>query len=197
MKTTRQRILSAFYPVLMRVSKWLGAKSQTLYNEGLVQPPESLYNLSVVTYKKNVFPLREWQGKKLLLVNTASDCGYTEQYQELQQLLELYKNRLQIIAFPSNDFKDQENGSDEAILQFCKDNFGVRFPIALKSSVKKGPQQNSVFQWLSHKEKNGWNNLAPTWNFSKYLVNETGILTHYFDPSISPLDKEVQDAIKR
>lgn len=196
MKTARQRILSTFYPVLMRVSKWLGTKSQALRNEGQVQPRESLYNLSVVTYKKNIFPLVEWQGKKLLLVNTASDCGYTEQYQELQQLLDTYKDRLQIIAFPSNDFKEQEKGSDEAILQFCKDNFGVSFPIALKSRVKKGPQQNSVFQWLSHKEKNGWNDQAPTWNFSKYLVNEKGMLTHYFDPSISPLSKEVQEAIK-
>ena len=135
------------------------------------------------------------KGKKILLVNTASDCGYTGQYDDLQKLYQDYSDRLMVIGFPANDFKQQEKGNDEEIAQFCKLNFGVTFPLAKKSPVIKGEDQQEVFRWLTDKTKNGWNNKQPSWNFSKYLVDEKGILTSYFDPAVSPLSEEVIGAV--
>jgi glutathione peroxidase len=130
-----------------------------------------------------------------MLVNTASDCGYTDQYEALQKLSEECKDRLVVIGFPANDFKQQEKGSDEEIAQFCKLNFGVTFPLMKKSVVKKDPQQNEVFKWLTDSTMNGWNNKPPSWNFAKYIVNEEGILTNYFGSSISPAGKDIKKAI--
>ncbi len=96
-----------------------------------------------------------------------------------------------MIGFPSNDFRQQEKGTDEEIVNFCKLNFGVNFLLAQKSSVVKGGAQNKVFAWLSDSRKNGWNSTAPAWNFSKYLVDENGILIHYFPHTVSPLSNEV------
>jgi glutathione peroxidase len=101
-----------------------------------------------------------------------------------------------VIAFPANDFHEQEKGSDEEIGKSCKVNFGVTFPIALKSSVIKGNDQQKVFHWLTDKTKNGWNNKPPSWNFSKYLISEEGLLMNYFDPAISPLSEEILKAIE-
>ena len=133
----------------------------------------------------------------ILLMNTASDCGYTNQYEDLQKLYEENKDSLVIIGFPANNFKEQEKGTDEEIAEFCKLNYGVSFPLAKKRSVIAGPDQHPIFQWLTDKNKNGWTSKKPSWNFSKYLVNENGILVNYFDPSISPTSSEVKDAIKK
>jgi glutathione peroxidase len=130
-----------------------------------------------------------------LLVNTASNCGYTNQYNDLQKLYLQFNNQLEIIAFPANDFNEQEKGSDSDIARFCKVNFGVTFPLAKKTVVVKSSNQNNIFRWLTSKARNGWNDKAPSWNFSKYLIDEQGTLTHYFDPSISPLSEEVKKAI--
>jgi len=130
-----------------------------------------------------------------LLVNTASDCGYTEQYDALQQLYEQNEDKLVVIGFPANDFKQQEKGTDEEIAQFCKLNFGVTFPLMKKSSVIKGEEQNVVFQWLTDSAKNGWNGKYPSWNFCKYIVSAGGVLTHYFGSSVSPLSREVLNAV--
>jgi len=193
-KTIRQKILGVFYPTLMKLTKWSGKNSKVLQHQA-VPPPQDLYTLSMQKNNGQTVPLSEWKGKKLLLVNTASDCGYTPQYRELQQLYEQNKDRLVVIGFPANDFKEQEKGDDAAIAQFCQLNFGVTFPLAKKSSVVKGTGQNPVFSWLSEKNRNGWNDQQPTWNFSKYLIDEEGKLTHYFDPSISPLSAEVRTAV--
>jgi glutathione peroxidase len=101
-----------------------------------------------------------------------------------------------VIGFPSNDFKEQEKGNDEEIASFCKLNFGVTFLLMKKSGVLKNSQQNKVFQWLTTIEQNGWNDGSPTWNFNKYLINEQGVLTHVFEPGISPLDPEVVESIE-
>jgi glutathione peroxidase len=102
-----------------------------------------------------------------------------------------------VLGFPANDFKEQEKGSDEEIARFCKVNFGVSFPLMKKSSVIRSSQQNPVFQWLTDSSKNGWSNKQPSWNFSKYLVNEEGVLTNYFGPTISPMSRDVLNAIKQ
>lgn len=155
----------------------------------------SFYDLGVLLNDGTSLAFNTLKGKKVLLVNTASDCGYTNQYSELQALYERRKDKLIVIGFPANDFKEQEKGSDAEIAQFCKVNFGVSFPLAKKSTVIKSGGQNKVFEWLTHKELNGWNDQQPSWNFAKYLVNEEGMLSHYFDPAVSPLSPELTNEI--
>lgn len=194
--TIRQRVLKAVYPVFTWFGRITG-KSKVFTNETPASPPQSLYDLSIALNNGDSIPLSVYKGKKLLLVNTASDCGYTDQYDDLQKLYEENKDKLVIIGFPANDFKEQEKGTDEDIEKFCRLNYGVTFPLARKSSVVPGPEQNPVFQWLTDKTRNGWTNKKPSWNFSKYLINEEGAIINYFDPSISPTGKEVVNAIKK
>lgn len=191
----RQTILSWFYPLLIWLSKLASKRSTVIKNEQQLAPPESLYSLSIQLNNGEYLPLGSLKGKKLLLVNTASDCGYTRQYSELQSLYEKHKDHLLVIGFPANDFKEQEKGDDESIAEFCKVNFGVTFPLARKSTVIKSENQNNIFRWLSDKTRNGWLNKQPSWNFSKYLVDEQGALTHYFDPAVSPESPEIIKAI--
>ncbi len=159
-----------------------------LRNEKSAAPSQSIYDLNISLNNGNTLPLKQFAGKKMLLVNTASDCGYTDQYAELQQLYSQHKDQLVVIGFPANDFKQQERGTDEQIAQFCQVNYGVTFPLSKKTVVVKSGEQNPVFRWLTNGKLNGWNDKAPSWNFSKYLINEQGVLTHYFDPAISPLN---------
>ena len=195
--TIRQRVLKAVYPAFTWLGRVTGKNSKVFNNDSTLAPKQSLYDLSFTMNNGETIPLSTYKGKKILLVNTASDCGYTDQYEDLQKLYEENKDKLVIIGFPANNFKEQEKGSDEEIAEFCKLNYGVTFPLAKKSSVAPGPDQHPVFQWLTDKNKNGWTSKKPSWNFSKYLVNENGILVNYFDPSISPTGSEVKDAIKK
>lgn len=194
--TGRQSFLQKLYPLIMRLSRSLGKKGKILGNEKGVRPRVDFRSLTLVSNKGDMVPMARFAGKKLLLVNTASDCGYTAQYAELQELQERFPE-LVIIGFPANDFKEQEKGTDADIASFCRLNFGVSFMLAAKSSVVKGPQQNNVFRWLSDQGYNGWNNQPPEWNFSKYLVNGSGTLEYYFGPAVSPLSKEVIRAVNR
>ena len=194
--TVRQTVLKVIYPLWMSLNRLFGMRSKVLANKKNIQPSQSFYSLSARLNNGELLSFDSLRGRKLLLVNTASDCGYTNQYSDLQKLYEKYDDKLTVIAFPANDFQQQEKGSDEEIGNFCKINFGVTFPVALKSSAVKGNGQQKVFQWLTDKTKNGWNNKPPSWNFSKYLINEEGVLTNYFDPAISPLSEEVLKAIE-
>ena len=193
--TTRQKILKAVYPAMMWITQLTGTNSKSMSNPAKAAPV-SFYTLKGVLNDGTPIDLASLKGKKILLVNTASACGYTAQYQQLQNLYNQYNGKLVIIGFPANDFKEQEKGSDQEIAEFCKKNFGVSFPLMQKSVVIKTAQQNPVFQWLTDSTKNGWNNQAPEWNFSKYLLNEEGILTNYFGPSVEPMSQAVIDAIK-
>lgn len=191
----KQKMLRKLYP---KILKW-GKKGKTgtvLMNEQNRTPITSFYDLKVELNNGRTLDFSELKGKKVLVVNTASDCGYTGQYAELQSLQERYGDTLQLIAFPANDFAGQEKGSDTEIAQFCQLNYGVTFPIALKSVVVKKVHQNQVFKWLTDKNENGWNEHAPDWNFSKYLIDENGVLTHYFGSSISPLEDVFLEALK-
>jgi glutathione peroxidase len=193
--TGRQKLLKTVYPLIMGIGKLFKANSKVIANRQGTKPVIAFYSLKAFANNGGELDFAGFKGKKVLLVNTASDCGYTGQYDDLQKLYGKFKNELVVIGFPANDFKDQEKGSDQEIAQFCKLNYGVSFPLAKKSSVIKGPEQNKVFEWLSSKNENGWNDQQPSWNFSKYLVNEQGVLTHYFDPSISPSSDEFIKAI--
>jgi len=194
--TGRQKIVKAIYPVIMGVSRLFGNKQKIKTNMAMVAPAVPFYSLKATANNGEDILFEKFKGKKVLVVNTASNCGFTPQYHDLQQLYDEYKDRLVIIGFPANDFGEQEKGKDEEIAHFCKMNYGINFPLAKKSSVIKGADQNKIFEWLTNKNENGWNDQQPTWNFSKYLINEKGELTHYFDSSVSPLSDEVISAIK-
>jgi glutathione peroxidase len=193
--TYRQKILKAIYPAWMWYNRVTGHKSKVMSNDKAT-PPQSIYDLSAQLNNGNILRFESLKGKKILIVNTASNCGYTDQYEDLETLYENHKDKLAVIGFPANDFKEQEKGSDEEIAQFCKLNYGISFPLAKKSVVIRSGEQNEIFQWLTNKNKNGWNEQQPSWNFSKYLVDENGILVKYFDPAISPLSDEVIKAIE-
>lgn len=189
--TVRQKVLKTIYPLFTSVNRLFGRNSKVITNKSNAQPLESIYRLSIQLNDGTQFSLNNLKGKKILFVNTASDCGYTGQYVELQKLYQQNKGKLVVIGFPANDFKQQEPSSDKEIEDFCIGNYGISFPLAAKSVVVKGPTQNQVYQWLTDKNKNGWNTQPPSWNFSKYIVNEQGVLTSYFDPAVSPLSDEV------
>jgi len=192
--TTRQKMLKLFYPVLNKLSLWSGKSNKILKSTKVATT--SFYNLKTVLNNGKELDFSTLKGKKVMLVNTASDCGYTNQYEGLQALYEKYKDKLILIGFPANDFGEQEKGSDATIEQFCKVNFGVTFPLAKKSTVIKGADQNPVYQWLTNENENGWNYTAPTWNFCKYLVDENGNLTHFFEAAIEPMSKELTEAVE-
>jgi glutathione peroxidase len=194
--TFRQKILKFFYPAWVWLAKISDTNNKILKNSKQVSPPQPVYNLSVPLNDGKQLPLKSLKGKKVLIVNTASDCGYTGQYDELQKLSQQFSNSLTIIGFPANDFKEQEKGSDEEIAQFCRINYGITFPLAKKSTVIGSSEQTEVFKWLTDKSLNGWNEKQPSWNFSKYLLDENGVLVAYFDPSISPLNEEVLKFIR-
>lgn len=190
--TVRQSVLKTFYPVLMQAGKLFGLKAGIKTNKDKAKPLLSFYGLKATAIDGSEIDFNYFKGKNVLIVNTASECGYTNQLSDLNKLHRLYKNELIVLAFPSNDFKDQEKQSNNEIASFCVRNFDVEFPLATKSVVIKGEEQHPVFQWLSDKNKNGWNEDAPHWNFSKYLVNKQGDLTHYFGPGLSPLSDEIK-----
>jgi len=125
------------------------------------------------------------RGKRVLIVNIASGCGYTPQLSGIQTLFEKEKERLAVIAFPSADFGNQEKLDDPGIRDFCK-SYQLGFPVMQKCRVRNGPDQHPVFHWLTHQSANGWNSKGPGWNFCKYLINEAGELNYVFDPGISP-----------
>ena len=194
--TIKQQLLKTIYPLWMRFTNLAGKRNATYKNNSSQMPPRSFHSLNATLNNGGILQFTELKGKKVLLVNTASDCGYTNQYKDLQALYERFEGKLVVIGFPANDFKEQEKGSDAEIAAFCQVNYGVTFPLAKKSHVI-GPQQNSVFQWLTDKDQNGWNDQQPSWNFSKYLVNEDGVLLQYFDPGISPMDDQLITLINK
>lgn len=194
-ETFRQKLLRKVYPLIRKMGK-TGKNGTVLINTQKIAPAASFYELDVRLNNGKSLAFSEFIGKKVVLVNTASDCGYTGQYAELQTLYERFGDKLRIIAFPANDFAQQEKSNDNEISQFCQVNYGVTFPLAIKGVVIKNPAQQQVFKWLSDKSLNGWNDHATDWNFSKYIIDEKGILTHYFGPSISPLDADFLKALE-
>jgi len=194
--TLRQRLLKFFYPLLIRTNKAGKMNTKILENTDHTKPNIAVYDIPFELNNGQTATLSIYKNKKILIVNTASDCGYTNQYEGLQKLFEEHSDKIQLIGFPSNNFKEQEKGSDTEIAQFCKINYGITFPLAKKSVVIKNDDQNEIFAWLSNGDKNGWLNEVPSWNFCKYLINEEGVLTHFFEAGIEPLGPEITAAIQ-
>lgn len=192
----RQSILKSIYPMIMWSTHSSG-KKQSLENKNGATPAMSFYDLTMIAIDGTPFNFSNLKGKKIMIVNTASDCGYTGQYEALEKLQQQYKDHLVVIGFPANDFKEQEKSDNQNIAAFCKKNYGVSFPLMEKSIVIKKNHQNLVHKWLSNMSLNGWCNQEPAWNFCKYLINEQGVLVNYFPMTIDPLDPSVIAAIEK
>lgn len=155
------------------------------------QSVDNFYDFKTETVDGEVFDFASLKGKRVLIVNTASKCGYTPQYEDLQALFEKYGGeKFTIIGFPSNDFGGQEPGSNEDIKAFCKKNYGVTFTLMAKAPVK-GKDQQPVYQWLTSKEMNGVDNASVSWNFNKFLVDENGKWVAHYGSGTNPMDEEV------
>lgn len=157
--------------------------------------PKSIYDFSVASLEGGTINLKDFKGKKILIVNTASKCGLTPQYQELEKLSKQYKDKLVVIGFPANNFLFQEPGNSKDIKEFCTKNYGVTFLMASKISVK-GKDMAPIYVWLTNKKFNGVMDSGVKWNFQKYLINEEGKLTNMFAPTVKPLDGEILKAIE-
>ena len=160
--------------------------------EGDFISDKSFYTLSANDINGKIINFSKFKGKKLLIVNVASKCGYTSQYKDLQELHRKYNDKITILAFPSNNFGFQEPGSNDQIEEFCDSNFGIEFQLFEKSDVR-GKNSNDVYKWLSSIESNGWNDKSPRWNFFKYLIDENGNLNSIYSSNVNPLDKEIVD----
>jgi glutathione peroxidase len=159
-------------------------------------PSMSFHDLSATDINGNPVSLSEFKGKKVLVVNTASECGYTKQYAQLQELYAMYQDKgLVIIGFPCNDFGGQEPGSEAEIATFCQKNYGVTFPMMSKISVK-GDDVSPVYKWLTSKEQNGVLDAKVKWNFHKFLIDEEGRLVAEYGSGTTPLDDKILDWVK-
>lgn len=172
--------------LVISFSTFVGMKTQ---NE-----PMNIYDAQVPALQSGTIDFSAFKGKKVLIVNTASECGYTPQYAQLEELYEENKDKLVIVGFPANNFGGQEPGSDEKIASFCKQNFGVTFPMASKVSVK-GDDQDPLFAKLT-KEDNPDFTGDIKWNFEKFLFDENGHLIRRFRSATEPLSEEMLDAIE-
>lgn len=163
---------------------------------GLPRPndvPRSVHDFEITSIDGEKIQLSQFKGKKILIINTASKCGFTKQYADLQKLSEQYKERLVLIGFPSNDFGGQEPGSHEEIAEFCQQNYGVTFLIAEKTPVKGG-KKSPLFKYLTTSENPDFTGEIK-WNFEKFLVDENGKLIHRFRSATKPLAEELVSEI--
>ncbi|MGH2646384.1 MAG: glutathione peroxidase [Ginsengibacter sp.] len=180
-----KKVIVFTYSIRMKISKLTGLGIRVGANNSNKNALVNFYSLKAITISGEEIRFERYQHKKILIVNLASRCGYTPQYNELEQLHQQNKNVI-ILGFPSNNFGGQEPGSDQEIAKFCSINYGVTFQLFKKNDVK-GKNKQPVYRWLSDAGKNGWNNEEPRWNFYKYLIDENGNLLNVFSSSVSPL----------
>jgi glutathione peroxidase len=162
---------------------------------GLLFGPENIYEFKPISIDGKTMDLSQYKGKKILIVNTASECGNTPQYSDLEKLYEKYKDRLVVIGFPANNFGQQEPGTNADISKFCSKNYGITFPMMSKVSVK-GDDIDPLFHWLitqPNPDKTG----DIRWNFEKFLIDENGNLIHRFHDKMSPMDEKIITAIEK
>ncbi|MCH6233314.1 glutathione peroxidase [Cognataquiflexum rubidum] len=186
-----KKILFAFAIIALAFTGFI-QKQEPVNN---VSPDEmvmekSFYDFKMKDINGQEVDFSQFKGKKLLLVNVASKCGYTKQYEDLQKLHQEHGDEVTIIGFPANNFGGQEPGTNEEIKEFCSSKFGVTFMMMDKISVK-GDDKAPLYKWLSDKDLNGWNDKEPTWNFCKYFINEKGELVKFFASSVKPMDEEI------
>lgn len=154
---------------------------------------KNLHEFKAKTLEGTDFNFADLKGKKIMIVNTASECGYTPQYKDLEALYEKYKSQnFVIVGFPCNDFGGQEPGTSADIKSFCTKNFGVTFPLMEKVSIATSP----VYQWLTHKTENGVLDATVKWNFNKFLIDEKGNVVKHLASGVKPMDAEITNWIE-
>ena len=158
-------------------------------------PSKSIYDYSFKTLDGKVIKLSQFKGKKIMIVNTASECGFTPQYEQLEAVYEKYKDKLVIIGFPANDFGAQEPGTNAEIKTFCSTKFKVSFPMSEKITVK-GDAMDPIYKWLTSKAMNGVEDTEVMWNFNKYLIDENGKYIAYFPSKVKPDDEKIISKLK-
>lgn len=151
---------------------------------------KSIYDFKILALDGGTIDFSKFKGKKILVVNTASMCGYTPQYEGLQKLYETHKDKLVIVGFPSDNFGGQEYHDNDSISAFCKKNFGVTFPLTTRVDVK-GPNATPVFKYLCDKKENGVLDAQISWNFNKFIIDENGNLLQHFDSKVTPESTEL------
>ena len=161
----------------------------------LLLSSSSVYDISLNKISGESFKLSDFKGKKVLIVNTASKCGYTSQYGDLEKLYQQNKDKLEIVGMPCNQFMGQEPGKNAEISKFCKKNYGVTFTLLEKGHVK-GSKQHPLYKWLTKKENNGVDNYSISWNFNKFLLDEDGKLIGYFGSGVNPLSDKITSLLK-
>jgi len=161
-----------------------------------ISAKQSLYDFKVKSLDGKMVDLSVYKGKKVIILNTASKCGFTPQYADWEKFYEENKSKVVVLGFPSNQFGGQEPGADSEIAAFCQKNYGVNFPMFSKVDVK-GESKCELYKWLTTKELNGWNEKEPSWNFCKYLMNEKGELVNFFASGVKPTSKEFLDALNK
>ncbi|MEO8859840.1 MAG: glutathione peroxidase [Ginsengibacter sp.] len=155
----------------------------------------SIYQFKVEGLSGDKIDFSQFKGKKILIVNTASKCGFTPQYEYLEKLYQQYKDKLVIVGFPANNFGSQEPGTNDEIKAFCTKNYGVTFPMAAKVSVK-GDDIAPIFKWLTNKTENGVLDADIKWNFTKFLLDEHGNLIAKFDSNVGPMSEDIVKYLK-
>jgi glutathione peroxidase len=163
---------------------------RTNFNPPIIVKTKSIYDFKVEALDGSTIDFASFKGKKILVVNTASQCGYTPQYEGLEALYKKYQDKLVIVGFPANNFGGQEPGTNTEIKEFCKKNYGVTFPMAAKVSVK-GDDKAPIFKWLTSKTENGVLDAEIGWNFGKFLLDEKGNLITYFPSKVTPMSEEL------
>lgn len=191
--------MKLFLPFLMILGGCFGTneiKSKPIEsNKNNMTGSKSFYDFKMKSINGDVIDFSIYKGKKVLIVNTASECGYTKQYKDLEHLNKLHGDKVVIIGFPSNNFGGQEPGTNEEIASFCQKNYGVSFQMYEKVDVT-GKSACDLYKWLSDKSLNGWNDQAPKWNFNKYLIDENGQLVKYFASNVNPMSEEIISSLK-
>ena len=168
----------------------------TFFEKADAKYEKLFFDHSIKNINNETIDLNQYKGKTILLVNVASKCGFTKQYTGLQDLYEKYKDRgFYVIGVPSNQFGGQEPGSNEEIVEFCKKNYGVTFPLADKVDVK-GTNTAAIYQWLTQKSKNGVLDASISWNFNKFLLDENGKMIAYYPSNVKPDSEAILSNLK-
>lgn len=169
--------------------------ASTAQPANISEMPKSIYDYSFVTLAGDTVSMSDFKGKKILIVNVASKCGFTPQYKELQAVHEKYSDNVVVLGFPCNQFGEQEPGNAEQIEQFCEVNFGVTFTLSEKIDVR-GENQTPLYTWLTNKELNGVKSSSVKWNFQKYFIDEKGNLIDVFGSTTKPDSPKIINLIE-
>tara|TARA_B100000519_G_C14059777_1_gene351507 strand:+ start:36 stop:638 length:603 start_codon:yes stop_codon:yes gene_type:complete len=193
-KERKKIIMFTFASTIISGVFSMAFSKNVIESKGVVNSASSFYDLAINDINGKKINLAKFKGKKVMIVNVASRCGYTSQYEDLQALYEKNKDKLEIIAVPCNDYGSQESGSNSEIKNFCETRYGVSFTMGSKQKIKSSPISD-LYQWLSDPKQNGWNSSLPSWNFCKYVINEDGQLTHFLRSGVNPTGNEMLEII--